>query len=136
MYDNYRVVADVTFSAASLLAMLLRAGGTDNLAAAYSYQGLQGQGSATAAGATTNGTLASFTNATGLTADATIDIFAPALAQNTRYNSIHFVTNGAATVTASIAGVHAVASAFDGLTLKTTAGTMTGTIRVYGYNNG
>jgi hypothetical protein len=136
VYDNYRVVADVTFSAVSLLAALFRAGGTDNLAAAYSYQGLQGQGSATAAGASTNGTNSSFTNASGLTADATIDIFSPALAQNTRHNSLHFITNGATMVTGSIAGVHAVASAFDGLTLKTTAGTMTGTIRVYGYNNG
>ena len=137
-YDNYVIVANLTFSASSLLQLSLRASGADSAAASYAYQAVQGSGASASAGGTTAQTQAYLTNQAGTLTDVRADVFAPALAAATRYWSEFYSVVGTTQAAGAIAGEHTVAAAFDGFTLKPGTGgaTMTGTIRVYGYNNG
>lgn len=137
-YDNYLIVCNLTFSASSLLSLLMRAAGTDNVAAAYAYQAVQGSGATAGAGGITGQTSTFLTNQAGTLADCRTDIFGPALAAATRYWSEFYSVAGTSQAAGAIAGEHTVASSFDGFTIKPATGgaTMTGTIRVYGYNNG
>jgi hypothetical protein len=73
--------------------------------------------------------------ATGRTG-ATMNFFNPQLAVSTMFNSISFGTSsGGQAASFTGAGLFNANTQFDGITFITSAGTMTGTIRVYGYNN-
>lgn len=138
-YDNYFIIPNITsFSASSLLQFNLRAAGSDNATASYNYQAVQGSGATAGAGAATAATGAFFSNTPGGNTDCRVELFAPALPQITRFMSTFYGLAGGAQFTGVIAGSHGVASAFDGITLKPSASgaTMTGSARVYGYNNG
>jgi hypothetical protein len=62
----------------------------------------------------------------------------PALAEMTLYIANHYLqgTGAGGNTTGFIGGVHTTATAYDGMYLSTDAGTLTGTVRIYGYNNG
>lgn len=138
-YDNYFLIPNVTsFSSSSLLQFNLRAAGSDNAAASYNYQAVQGSGATAGAGAATAATSAFFSNTPGGNTDCRVELFAPALPQITRFMSTFYGLAGGAQFAGVIAGSHGAASAFDGITLKPSAAgaTMTGSVRVYGYNNG
>jgi hypothetical protein len=135
-YDNYLIVCNLTLSVSGLLKMVFRASGTDNVTANYAYQAVQGAGSTASAGGITGQTGTFLSNQAGTQIDARTDVFAPALAAITRYWSEFYAVAGVQ-VAGAIAGELASATAVDGFTVTPgSGGTMTGTIRVYGYNNG
>lgn len=136
-YDNYVIIVDVTCTVASLLQINLRAAGTDSTTANYNYQALQGSGATASAGGITAQTQTYITNTAGTLHDCVVQVFAPALAAATRYSSQFYTLNGGTQITGLIGGSNGLTSSFDGFTIKpSVGGTMTGTIRVYGYNNG
>jgi hypothetical protein len=64
----------------------------------------------------------------------TANIFSPNLAQFTQILS-HGNYGAASSTIYMTSGAHEVATAYDGMTLYPTSGTITGTLRVYGYQN-
>jgi hypothetical protein len=135
-YDNYKMILDIDSSATNpSVNMRLRVGGVDNSASNY-WNNRMFAPPVTSQGATSAGT--SFVNfgesETG-TATFVYDIFSPfktAISRviglgEFRYTSFYqhsMVKTGQTTVTTS----------YDGFSLITTAGTITGSVRIYGYN--
>jgi hypothetical protein len=67
---------------------------------------------------------------------ANLNIYSPQLAQTTLSTSTASGTSNAGNQASYVGGsLFNAATVFDGITFITSAGTMTGTIRVYGYNN-
>ena len=67
---------------------------------------------------------------------ANLNIYSPELAQTTLSTSTASGTSNAGNQASYVGGsLFNAATVFDGITFLTSAGTMTGTIRVYGYNN-
>lgn len=136
-YDNYLLLADLTFSVSSLLKVNLRAGGSDSTAANYNYQAVQGSGTAAGAGAATGQTAFFFSNTPGGQVDCEVKLYGPAIATATRYSSEFYGLAGGAQNVGVIGGSNGLTSVFDGLTLAPSGGgTMTGNVRIYGFNNG
>lgn len=73
---------------------------------------------------------------TGGRVAANLNIYSPQLAQTTLSTSTASGTSNAGNQASYVGGsLFNAATVFDGITFITSAGTMTGTIRVYGYNN-
>ena len=112
----------------------LRVGGVDASGSNYDTQRLQVQSSSVFAGAS-NSTLFNLMGAQGTDGIAgTINVYSPQLATPTR--CINDGMDSRSTPRIDIyAGRHTLGTAYDGMTFLTSAGTMTGTIRIYGYEN-
>ena len=134
-YDAYRIVIRFTgTSAGADIFYRNRLSGTD-AATNYNNQSLAVTGS-TVAGSRTLGSTSAFMGSFRSTgqSESWIDLYAPSLAVETglyssnreRDSSISFAIFGA---------LHTTATAYDGFTFTPSAGTLTGTIRVYGYKN-
>lgn len=67
-----------------------------------------------------------------------IDFYAPAIAIPTTFTSLYMSAfSGAGTNTGSfLHGYHTASTAYDGIRIAATSHTITGTVRIYGYNNG
>lgn len=135
-YDKYLIVMSLTGSSTGALTYRMRLAGTDNSAAQYGVQIVQGSSSTAAAAAATAGTsgqLSPGVSTTGLRID--LDVWEPALAVNTFVMSKFIaITSTSAMIVGLEGGQHNVATAYDGITFIPTSGTLTGSIRVYGYN--
>lgn len=138
-YDNYRVVIEVpTVSATVTLTGVLRAAGTDATAANYDLEVLQGT-SATAAAAQAAAAASWGLNGgvTGTIHDITLEIKKPFVAAPTYGTAFSMVTQNPQTAPGvAVRGIsHRLSTSYDGFTITPTGGTITGTIRIYGYNN-
>lgn len=133
-YDNYRIMYNASGSTTLPVQFRLRALGSDNASSVYqrvrNYQGAYTQYSGES----------SWTFLEQDTVDAAfsaIDIFRPAKSSITMMDASGMRAN---TTTSAIfweiKAFHNSTSAFDGLSIYTTSGTITGSIRVYGYKNG
>ena len=137
-YANYRIILHLTsVSAGGVVQMKLRSGATD-ISANYSYGSWLADSTGTAnisqaSGGTEGFFLGnSYSGYGGLA--MSIDLVGPQLASNTlcygvggsNYTNARLETLG---------GVHSAATAYDGVTLYPASGTMTGTARLYGYQN-
>ena len=141
-YDNYRVAVNVTSGSTGGYARLRnRLSGTD-AATNYSYAAVYGTKSTAAGNATfaSDSTFADTTSMLGIDFDATVggqaflEVGRPFDTKPT-YFATPYNKLTASSVTGYIAGMHSTATSYDGLTLLSSAGTITGTIRVYGYRN-
>jgi hypothetical protein len=139
-YDNYEILLQITASsAAGYTGMRMRVGGTDSTAASYSTQSLEASATSVSASRLASQTSMNVayhdTSYPGIFAQMVVN--APALARNTNLTSVLPYREVAATQIAwrTMAGVHAVATAYDGFTLLPTSGTITGVVTVYGYRN-
>jgi hypothetical protein len=143
-YDNYRIVLAVSAGTSSISPqMRLRAAATDNSSNNYYFQGTYY--STTSLTAPTANRSAGLTNKFG-TGDVTsnhcyavIDVIGP---QSSTYLTgvlWNFIANGLTdSVTSCGAGRMSVTTSYDGFTYFDSsggAGTMTGSVRVYGYRN-
>jgi len=132
-YDHYLCEYELTHSASTVgLQRRLRVTATDDTTANYADQYAQGVGGTTGAGQTTGATSArvGFVALTG--GWGTFELWHPGTAVPTR----GIGTNGIALTAPSVqthAFGHNVATAYTALTLLVTSGTVTGTVRVYGY---
>lgn len=135
-YENYRLLINVTnTSTGDVLYARFRASGTDTSTATYTY----GTGRA---GRTTlsdgSGVTGSFLNLNFTTAGSfavgVYDFYSPNTSGLARMTGNAFALDGGP-VARFTGGICTQATAHDGITFVMNTGTMTGTIRVYGYQN-
>jgi hypothetical protein len=136
-YDNYLLIVNITAqSSTGDLVFRLRVGGVD---ASTNYEAgtwyVASNNTSAALGATAQAAL-TLLRAVGVQANdmgCQVTVFRPAVADQTHVTSI-----GSSWRTDNLAihghngGSHRTATAYDGFTLLTSAGTMTGSVQVYG----
>lgn len=132
-YTNYLLIIDVTSqSAAVALTLKLRVSGTD----ASTNYGLHGNYGGTVGSGAVNdnsvGYWATISPAASGTGHMTVTLLRPAEASATKALFAAWDNRG---VGVHVGGTHDTATAYDGLTLGPTSGTITGTLRAYGYRN-
>lgn len=138
-FTNYLVVYDLTTSAADVMMSRLRASGTD-ASTAYDSQRFTSINATTASAQTLNA--ANWVASGGISIaggrhSGKIELFGPAVAAATNAMMEASITPNPMTTSAGFfkgGFLHRTASAYDGITLQPNSGSITGTIRVYGYN--
>jgi len=136
-YDEYLLVVDMTGSTLAQLNLQMRNAGSTITAANYQWWRMAyGNGGATDNINTSGATawLFGFVNAT-IPSVATINIYDPVNSRIANHNAYATTINGTDTAVNVISTGfrYTSAQAFDSFVLSVSAGTMTGTIRVYGY---
>lgn len=138
-YENYRIVATITTGTVNEADVKLRfrTSGTDSSTGYYYGGWVSTSANSTGTSYQSNGTETAIAQTSTVSNEAnygTADIYRPALAVQTGY---HISTAGNTSVAylRTLSGGHWVSTAYDGFTLYPTSGTMTGTVRVYGYRN-
>jgi hypothetical protein len=136
-YDNYLIVSGgISFSASDVtLNARLRVAAADSSAATYAYASLYA-GSTVGVRQSKTGTAFDLGSATtGFSSPLSLSIGSPAIAAQTVI-SASGMFNGLATAFGHwVVGAFTGTTAFDGFTLYPASGTITGTVRVYGYTN-
>ena len=136
-YDHYKVEIYTTAASTAVLRVVLRSAGTDATAANYDYTLLYANsatpGSATVA-ANANWTLNASISSTMMKHN--LELTNPFLASMTTAigRSVAYAS-AVAPLIGNFGGGHRLSTSYDGLTFTTSTGSLTGTIRVYGYNN-
>ena len=136
-YDNYRMVLNITSKGTSANTNFrFRVGGTDNTASSYNWTASYYLASNNFQSyRTTNGSLAQVFNSIGQDKEqASIEIYGPNLAATTAASISG--SHGAGDINWNGSLGHSTSTQFDGFTIYPSTGTLTGTIRIYGYNNG
>lgn len=134
-FDNYEIVLTTTSkSAAQNIQMRLRVGGADNsTASSYNFQ-RDTKNATSITTATTTGMAWELEAGGQIVSSIRTFVFAPALARATTLDVPNSV-GGPTIYTATIGGNHTATSSFDGFSVYLLSGNMTGTLRIYGYNN-
>ena len=133
-YDNYKIILDITPSTGLDTRFRMRASGADDSTANYDQQVLRAADTVINGSRALNQTFGRFAqantdNSGRVTCEFTL--FAPNLAKFTYIHTIGMRTSGDITIE-NWHNIHSVATAFDGISILTSAGTITGTITVYG----
>lgn len=129
-FEEFEVIIETTAQSAAVdVAFKLRAAGTDS---STGYGWVRGSDQATARTVTTTTSTTGWVIGTNGQARSSNKIFLglPNVAQATTFRAE--TVAGPVPVAQDIGGHHSVASAFDGLTIAPSSGTITGTVRVYG----
>jgi hypothetical protein len=140
-YDNYRFILDITdLTSDAIVYMKLRVSATDNSTNYYTMlNGIRSDGSGftqTENAVTTGLFLTSGDAGTDNIYGYTGDLLKPFLAINTKIAGIsHSSTSTGIPASISGGGLHFVATSYTGINLIASAGNMTGSIKIYGYNN-
>lgn len=135
-YDNYLLIWTGYGSADVWMSMRLRASGADNTASNYDRQNLTWQSTSITGArvtATTEWTLIGG-NTTAADSATMLHVFSPKLATRTSMRGTTTYNSSGGYGAESLCGFTATTQ-FDGFTLYPTSGTITGTVRVYGYQN-
>jgi hypothetical protein len=140
-YQTYRLIVDVSAASGVTLKMRMRASGTD-ATTNYSYAIYYGTKAAAAGNAefASDNTFAETTAFAIGNMDATngggslYDIENPQLARVTMISG-WYNARGTGTLAGAMGGLHNTATAYDGFSIYPASGTITGTLRVYGYRN-
>ncbi len=140
-YRNYRIILNVdSVSTTNAVSLRMRASGTDNSSSNYMYNGpdvanssATTMGAIRSAGATT-AFLIIAADSTG-TGCSVIDMFNPQAAFQT-----HIVANSIYTVSTDMRAFTifqrmTVTTSYDGFSIFPNTGTLTGSVRIYGYKN-
>ena len=136
-YDHYKVEIYTTAASTAVLRVVLRSAGTDATAANYDYTLLYANsgtpGAATVA-ANANWTLNASISSTVMKHN--LELTNPFLASMTTAvgRSVAYAS-AVAPLIGNFGGGHRLSTSYDGLTFTASTGSLTGTIRVYGYNN-
>jgi hypothetical protein len=128
-YDNYLFVTRLTGTGAQALGIKLRVSGTDTTDSNYARQYLQASGASTLAGRQTGVSLINLLPFNTFTTGQHLHIYGPALAQATAGRVVNTLSGDLA----DYAWTHSTATAYDGLSLFVTGGSVTGNIHVFGY---
>jgi hypothetical protein len=128
-YKDYIVNVSGTMSVDTYLSMRLRVGGVDSSATNYAFQRDSSFGSTASFSSNTSQSLWQVTRGTTTGFSGQINLYAPQLAQITAINT----NGGHQGQFTRIAGVNSLTTQFDGFTIYPDSGTITGTIKVYGY---
>jgi hypothetical protein len=134
-YVNYKILYQHKGSASTATYMRVRASGTDNTtASSYQSQFIEARATSLGAAITTNNywKIANTGSQDLNVGDSTI--FQPFLAAKTGYTLIgSFTGDGTVFDYNSSVGQHSQTTSYDGFTLYSASGTLTGTLRVYGF---
>lgn len=133
-YDNYMIVMDYTGTASNDgLDVRLRASGSDASGTDYVNQLLNVDGSSAAGIRQTGQTRARVarTNDT-LALGLQLAVYGPALAEPTAIRSVSVSSYNSAYL-ADSAATHSLSTSYDGITIFPAAGSLTGTVHVFGY---
>ena len=127
-YDNYAIVLRILGTADENLLMRLRVSGSDN--SGSNYINVDVDGSTTTTTTQWRPTALGSTNHSA----GTVHVFAPNDAVRTQM--ISHVAAGNGTLTGYLtSATHTQSTAYDGFTFYPSSGTITGTLRVYGYKD-
>jgi hypothetical protein len=137
-HDNYYILINSTPSGSLDLRWRGRTGGSDNSSSLYdsgaSYIDPTGGGFNNLTGANlAYGYISDQGNATGT--GTMMNVFSPFAARPTTVHSETQVNTEATSYLKKSYGTYNATTSFDGITIYTSTGTFTGTIRVYGYRN-
>ena len=138
-YQNYLVQLNMDApSATGYQQLRLRVSGADNTTSNYFWSGIYNVSSAPTPAGEGAGSQTSFTYGyieSAGTASMTFNIANPFETKATTYSNIMARTTGSASLIYSNAGAFNTTTSFTGFTLYPASGTITGKVRVYGYNN-
>jgi hypothetical protein len=139
-YTNYKILVKAACSSATQLNLRMRVGGSDLTTSSYMYGGAYvAFNSATVTGENTTGTSAGFNilDVDGNPGYARIEMFDPFATEQTGviYDQV-FNSGGSRNMGywEAFSGLTTVTTSYTGFTLIPAAGNITGTVRVYGYN--
>jgi len=135
-YSHYKIMLDTVSSVANGINIRMRVGGADSSAASYSNTSTTSSDD----GGPNRGTSATQTLWSLLLANRTshwafIEMFNPQRALSTQLSAMTGSSSAANPSTSSSSNFFNAATVFDGLSFITTTGTITGTVRIYGYRN-
>lgn len=140
-YDNYRVAWNIPAQTANAdLAMRLNAAGSDNTTGNYNYLRTFTRASDQTVNAQTVTAASQWLLTVGATStqtnDGWMDLYGPALSQYTSGLGQATVYNPTPQMYTTITNLrHNTVASFDGFTIYPVSGAITGTLRIYGYNN-
>lgn len=130
-YDNYKIVIDLVASASIAFRARLRVSGADN-STASSYTSQEVRGSSTTASAfQTIDSFFQFGYANTNPSVIELSLINPFKTSNTSFACF----GGRNDRSASVSGFHNQSVSYTGISLIPESGTITGTVRVYGYRN-
>ena len=136
-YDNYRIMMSALASSSGDCNMRLRSGGTDATSGNYFRQLLDVYSTSVVSNSFSSET--SWDNVFRMTTptpgNLSMDLFDPNKTAHTTFTSLNgqFLT---APRQQFVSGGHTLSTAYDGITFSIDSGTITGTLRIYGYKNG
>jgi hypothetical protein len=131
-YENYFVMCDFSRSTASNINFRMRSAGTDETGNNYIQQNFRFS-STSGTGSSSTGNFGFINTQSGSTQFyGFINIYKPFLATKSNFISNEHTTTP---TIGAIATEHQLTNAYDGFTLIASAGTITGTVRIYGYRN-
>jgi hypothetical protein len=131
-YTNYKIVFDGEASAQVSMRIRFRANGTDATGSNYNVQEIRAQGASIVTERYANSTVGEFANTFSSKMAVEAIIFNPFGANSTVYMS-NVVNQNEGARAYQYFGGHTLATSYDGFTLFTSTGTITGTLSVYGY---
>ena len=139
-YENYKLIFTFTALSASnqTITMKLRAAGTDATNNYYFERVRNENGTISGVRFSNNDTffVGSYDSTSPSRNYKEVNLYSPQLAVLTSYNSTgNYVSADASLKTETMGGYHSLATAYDSISIIPSSGTMTGTVRVYGYNN-
>ena len=133
-HQNYAITLNLSTGPGTIpINFRLRASGTDNTSSNYYYSlsFIPFSGTATVTGANGSGLTTLFTIGSANTGNSSlVQLFNPFESQITSYS---YVSRNLSVDSASGGGNMNVTTSYDGFTIYTASGTITGTVRVYGY---
>ena len=132
-YTNYKVVFDGEASGQVSMRIRFRANGTDATGSNYNVQEIRAQGSSIVTERYANSTVGEFANTFTSKMAVEAIIFNPFGANSTVYMS-NVVNQNEGARAYQYFGGHTLTTSYDGFTLFTSSGTITGIVSVYGYN--
>jgi hypothetical protein len=133
-YRNYKIILNATSSTSATTRFRWTSGGTPNsTTSSYSTTYLYGSGvSASSATEVDNNAIFGSIASSTISGNNTIDVFAPFLTEQTAFFSSPQESGGSISLRS---GYHNQSTSYDGFVIILSGGTITGTIRVYGYRN-
>jgi hypothetical protein len=131
-YDNYRILFKSTGSGSIASLFRLRASGADLSTTVYQDETFASDSTTIGGARNTSQTAARFTYMDTGKSIASVDLFAPFLAETKLYYSN--LARGLTIISGFMAGSINQATSYTGITFITSAGTMTGEVSIYGYN--
>ena len=135
-YDNYLLVTNYSCTDNGSLLVRWRVSGADDSNAVYQYEYWDAYGTTTGAGqalAQTSGWMGPLSNSGRVGTASTI--YSPNLSQATQYSTTSNRNISSNVAIGLISGTFTNTTSFTGMTLYPSAGTITGTVKLYGYSN-
>jgi hypothetical protein len=133
-YKDYRLVYKITTTQSSNITYRFRTAGSDNSTSNYQYQNFTAIGGSVSASNDTGTSIAITSTGGAITQFFTMDLFRPQIAENTIFYQNNILNlQGSSPNIRFYYGQFGATTIFDSGTIITSAGTLSGSVSVYGY---